>query len=447
MEPGDGYTLIVGLGTTGMSCVRHLAAGPLPIAVVDSRETPPALGELRSQYPRLSPTLGSFEPSLFENAREIVLSPGVSPAEPAVQRARDLGIPVIGDIELFARDANAPVAAITGSNGKSTVTSLLGEMVRCDGRRVRVGGNLGPPALSLLEGAPPDLYVLELSSFQLECTDSLRPVVSTVLNISNDHLDRHASLDAYVAAKKRIFAGDGTMVLNLDDYRVAGMADSGRRCIGFTLAEPGDGDFGVREVDGTPWIARGAEGLAPVSELPLAGRHNVANTLAALAMAEALNIPDAARIEGISRFRGLPHRCQLVADSNDVRWYNDSKGTNVAATVAAIDGLGERCRLVLIAGGDGKGADFTPLRDPVDRYVRQVILFGRDAPIIGGALTGSAPISFAGGLESAVEMAGQAAQPGDAVLFSPACASFDMFSDYRERGQAFTRAVEAVTAS
>lgn len=447
MEPEEGYTLIVGLGTTGMSCVRHLAAGASHIAVVDSREAPPALNALRAEYPQISPALGTFEPALFRNARQIVLSPGVSPADPVIQRARELGVPVIGDIELFARVVNAPVAAITGSNGKSTVTSLLGEMIRCAGKRVRVGGNLGPPALSLLQGDAPDLYLLELSSFQLETTHSLQPVVSAVLNISHDHMDRHESFDAYVAAKKRIFAGGGAMVLNLDDALVAAMAETGRRRIGFTLSAPGDGDFGLREVDGATWIARGTEPLLPTSGLPLAGRHNVANALAALAMAEALNIPDPARRQGISRFRGLPHRCELVADKNTVRWYDDSKGTNVGATVAAIHGLGKEYRLVLIAGGDGKGADFTPLRDPVKQHVREVVLFGRDAPIIGRALAETAPVRFARDLETAVETAAAAARSGDAVLFSPACASFDMFADYVERGQAFCRAVKEVTAS
>ena len=447
MEPGEGYTLIVGLGTTGMSCIRHLADGASPLAVVDSRRAPPALDVLRAEYPQISPVLGKFEPALFCNAARIVLSPGVSPAEPVIRRAREFGVPVIGDIELFAREADAPVAAITGSNGKSTVTSLLGEMVRCGGKRVRVGGNLGPPALSLLEKDAPDLYVLELSSFQLETTCSLQPVVSAVLNVSHDHMDRHGSLDAYVAAKKRIFAGSGAMVLNLDDSLVAVMAESGRRRIGFTLSEPADGDFGLRAAGGVTWIARGAERLLPAGELPLAGKHNVANTLAALAMAEALNIPDPARRRGISRFRGLPHRCELIAEKDKVRWYNDSKGTNVGATMAAIRGLGEARPLVLIAGGDAKGADFTTLRDPVKKHVRVVVLFGRDAPLIERALAGTVPIRLARDLGSAVAAAGAAARAGDAVLFSPACASFDMFADYQARGRAFCRAVREITAS
>ena len=246
MEADEGYTLIVGLGTTGLSCVRHLVVEDLPIVVADSRTTPPAIDALRAEFPEISPRLGEFDPALFRNAHQIILSPGVSPQEPVVEQARLLGVPVIGDIELFARATDAPVAAITGSNGKSTVTSLLGEMAIRDGKRVRVGGNLGPPALSLLQGGTPDLFVLELSSFQLETTNSLEPVASTVLNLSHDHLDRHTSFDAYVAAKKRIFSGNGIMVLNLDDPRISAMAKPGRRHIGFTLSEPRDEHFGVR---------------------------------------------------------------------------------------------------------------------------------------------------------------------------------------------------------
>lgn len=442
-----GYTLIVGLGVTGLSCVRYLAGSKGELAVADSRESPPGLKTLREEFPKVPVKLGGLDEEIFRNASLIVLSPGVSPNEPSVLRARDLGVPVVGDIELFARAANAPVAAITGSNGKSTVTTLVGEMAICADKRVRVGGNLSPPALSLLTGDAPDFYVLELSSFQLETTDSLNPVVSTVLNLSHDHMDRHATFELYAAAKQRIFAGDGTMVLNLDDPVIAAMARPGRRRLGFTLSAPDDGDFGLRIDRGKAWLARGSETLMPVSDLPLAGHHNVANALAALALAEALNLPMASRLQGIRRFRGLPHRCQLVAERHGVRWYNDSKGTNVGATVAALRGLGESRTLVLIAGGDGKGADFIPLREPVARHVRQVVLYGRDAPIIERALSGAVPISFATTLKDAVESAAGAALPGDAVLFSPACASFDMFSNYEERGRVFASCVAGLIES
>ncbi|MDX1512547.1 MAG: UDP-N-acetylmuramoyl-L-alanine--D-glutamate ligase [Gammaproteobacteria bacterium] len=447
MDTEQGYTLIVGLGITGISCARHLAGDAASIRVVDSRQTPPALEFLRAEFPHLTPVLGEFDPELFRNASQIVLSPGISPSDSAVRYARDAGVPVIGDIELFARAVDAPVAGITGSNGKSTVTSLLGEIIRCEGWTVRVGGNLGPPALDLLHGGPPDLYVLELSSFQLETTESLRPRVATILNLSRDHMDRHESFDAYVAAKKKVFAGDGAMVLNLDDPLVAAMGEPKRERIGFTLGEPEESEFGLYRKDGVEWIARGSSPIFPVGELPLAGRHNVANTLAAVAMAEALGVSREAMGRGIRRFRGLPHRCELVAECNGVRWYNDSKGTNVGATVAAIGGLANQRNLVLIAGGDGKGADFSPLRSPVEEHVRTLILFGRDAAAIAHSVGDIVPILFVPDLDEAVERAGAVAGPGDAVLLSPACASFDMFKNYEERGQAFRAAVKKVTST
>ena len=447
MAVEDGYTLIVGLGVTGMSCVRHLVARGQPVAVVDSRTAPPAFEELLSDYPDVPVTLGGFETDWFSNAAEIVLSPGVYPSEPAVRFARDNGIPVIGDIELFARKALAPVAAITGSNGKSTVTTLVGEMARVGGREVRVGGNLGPPALSLLDGDPPDLYVVELSSFQLELTRSLNPVAATLLNVSPDHMDRYQDFDHYVAAKRGIFAGSGAMVLNLDDPVVAGMRKAHRKCIGFTLEAPSENDLGVLQQQGEAWLAHGEEPLVRAADLPLPGLHNVSNTLAALAMGEALGIDMPARLEAIGRFRGLPHRCQLIAERDGVRWYNDSKGTNVGATVAAIRGLGASCKLVIIAGGDGKGADFAPLRQPIESCVRHVVLFGRDAPRIEQAICGAAPHSYAKDLADAIQTAASAAHPHDVVLFSPACASFDMFENYEARGRAFTAAVEGFLRS
>ncbi len=436
-----GYTLIVGLGATGLSCVRHLAARNGSLVVADSRDAPPALEAMRAEFPEIETSLGGFDARLFQYAREIVLSPGVSPAEPAVRAAVKRGVPVIGDIELFALEASAPVAAVTGSNGKSTVTMLVAEMAARDGRRVKTGGNLSPPALSLLEGDAPDLYVLELSSFQLETTRSLRPVVATVLNVSPDHMDRHPQFDDYVEAKRRIFHGDGIMVINLDDPVVASMYEPGRGCIGFTLKPPPENDFGIVEHEEEAWLARGAEPLIRVAELPLPGLHNAANCLAALAMGEALGVSIKARLAALKDFKGLPHRCQLVAEQDEVRWYDDSKGTNVGATVAAIRGLGSERELVLIAGGLSKGADFSPLKGPVARHVRQVVLFGRDAELIERALAGIVACTRVEDLEAAVRAAGEAATPGSAVLFSPACASFDMFEDYAARGRAFAAAV------
>ncbi len=442
-----GYTLIVGLGATGLSCVRHLAATDRSIVVTDSRTAPPALDAIRAEFSEIKTVLGSFDTALFENAECIVLSPGVSPAEAAVRAASERGIPIIGDIEIFAREATAPVAAITGSTGKSTVTTLVADMAARDERQVKVGGNLGPPALSLLDGESPDLYVLELSSFQLETTRSLHPVAATVLNVSPDHMDRHPAFDDYVEAKRRIYAGDGTMVINLDDPVVSAMYEPGRKCIGFTLKKPGKRDYGLDDDGGKTWLARGNEHLVRLDALPLPGLHNAANCLAALAMGEALGISTRARLKALEKFSGLPHRCQLVADRNDVRWYDDSKGTNVGATVAAIRGLGAERDLVLIAGGLGKGADFSPLKGPVARHVRHLVLFGRDADLIERELAGAVAITRAENLNDAVRAADMAAAPGSAVLFSPACASFDMFENYAARGRAFAAAVKALGKS
>jgi UDP-N-acetylmuramoylalanine--D-glutamate ligase len=442
-----GYTLIVGLGATGLSCVRHLASRKRSVVVTDNRAAPPALGAMRAEFPGLETALGGFDNRLFEHAAEIVLSPGVSPAEPAVRAAVKRGVPVVGDIEIFALEAKAPVAAITGSNGKSTVTMLVAEMAERDGRRVKVGGNLGPPALSLLEGETPDVFVLELSSFQLETTRSLRPVVASVLNVSPDHMDRHRDFDAYVEAKRRIYNGDGIMVINLDDPVAASLYEPGRGCIAFTLDAPRENDFGLLNRSGETWLAHGSEPLVRLAALPLPGLHNAANCLAALAMGEALGVSMTARLDALERFTGLPHRCQLVAEHDQVRWYDDSKGTNVGATVAAIRGLGAQRNLVLIAGGLGKGADFTPLKGPVARHVRHVVLFGRDAGLIERALAGTVTCTRAADLVSAVRAAAEAAAIGDAVLFSPACASFDMFENYAARGRAFAAAVKEFTES
>jgi UDP-N-acetylmuramoylalanine--D-glutamate ligase len=372
-----------------------------------------------------------------------VLSPGLALREPAVAAAAAAGVPVLGDIELFAREARAPVVAITGSNGKSTVTTLLGEMARDQGRDVRVGGNLGTPALDLLGEREPELYVLELSSFQLETTHSLDAYAATVLNVSPDHMDRYDSLGEYAAAKARVFRGSGAMVLNRDDPWVVGMATAGRPVRGFTLRAPAAGDLGVLEVGGQSWLARGREPLLAESALRIRGRHNTANALASLALGQAVGLGDTGMLETLRRFPGLPHRCQWVAAAAGVDWYNDSKGTNVGATVAAVQGLRPRGRVVLIAGGDGKGADFSPLREGLAGLVRAVVLIGRDGPRIARALDGVLPTGFAADLPAAVAECRRLAQPGDAVLLSPACASFDMFRNYEHRGEAFVDAVHA----
>jgi UDP-N-acetylmuramoylalanine--D-glutamate ligase len=435
-------TLVAGLGKTGLSCARFLKRRGIGFAVADSRLDPPGLAELRAEMPEVQVHLGEFDPNLFAEASQVVLSPGIPLDVPAVKVARQARVPVVGDIELFARHADAPVVAITGSNGKSTVTTLLGEMAKHAGKDVRVGGNLGTPALDLLGEGRPDLYVLELSSFQLEVTDSLDCLAATVLNISDDHLDRHHSLLEYASVKQRVFRGTGTMVLNTDDPLVAAMAEAGRNMVRFTLGAPcAVHDYGVVMEQGAEWIACGEEPVVRASELRIAGRHNLANALAALALGEAAGLPREAMIATLREFPGLPHRCQFVAEIDGVGYYNDSKGTNVGSTLAALAGMpGEK--VVLIVGGEGKGQDFAPLQPAVAAHARAVVLIGRDAEIIAAALGKAAPLVRAGSMADAVGQARRLAQRGDTVLLSPACASFDMFKNYVHRGEVFAAVVK-----
>ncbi len=430
-------SVIVGLGRTGVSCARHLAARGHNLIVTDSRSSPPGLPELRRLVPDASTVLGGFDPSVLEGADQIVVSPGVSLREPFLQQALARGLDLVGDIELFAREAGGRVIGITGTNGKSTVTTLVGEMAREAGILVRVGGNLGEPALDLLAGPPAAMYVLELSSYQLETTYSLQLEVAAILNVTPDHLDRYLDIAEYAAAKARIFERCATAIVNLDDELVSRMTRPGQRRLGFSLSR-GDADFRLLVRDGRDWLAAGTEALMPVDALRLPGRHNAANALAALAVGTACGMPRAAMTGVLARFEGLPHRSQLVAEARGVRWIDDSKGTNVGATQAAIAGLPGP--LVLIAGGDGKGQDFSPLADACRGKVRDAVLIGRDARPIGAAIAGSCAVHYAPSLDDAVAAAAGLARPGDIVLLSPACASFDMFRDYAHRGDVFAAA-------
>jgi UDP-N-acetylmuramoylalanine--D-glutamate ligase len=442
--PAECHTLVVGLGQTGLACARFLAAQGESFAVADIRSNPPGIEELRRELPQVPVYLGPFDSGLFASAARLVLSPGVAPQEPAIAAAAAQGSEVLGDIELFARHAAAPVVAITGSNGKSTVTALLGEMAAAAGVKALVGGNIGTPVLELLAQPAPELYVLELSSFQLEVTSSLNCRAAVVLNVSEDHLDRHGDIASYAAIKGRIYRGDGVMVINADDPVVAAMAEPGREVVRFSLAAPRSGvDFGLCERDGRPWLAKGERLLMPAAEVRIPGRHNLANALAALALGEACGLPLAPMLQTLRQFPGLPHRCQWVAEVGGVNYYEDSKGTNVGATLAAIEGMpGEK--VVLIAGGQGKGQDFTPLRHAVASRARAVVLIGEDAPLLRQALERSAAISHAFTMEEAVAQAAALAHPGDSVLLSPACASFDMFRNYAERGERFVAAVQGL---
>jgi UDP-N-acetylmuramoylalanine--D-glutamate ligase len=442
--------VIVGLGKTGFSCARYLLGHGWKIVVTDTRENPPELTKLRTLDPSVPVRLGGLDMKLLDEALCVVVSPGVSLSAPFFVEARRRGLDVVGDVELFARAVDAPVVGISGTNGKSTVTTLIGRMASRAGLSVRVGGNLGEPALDLLSAAESDakktdLYVLELSSYQLESTVSLNLKAATVLNITPDHMDRYATIEVYAAAKARIFARCDTAVINLDDPLVVAMALPGQHTLGFSLRSTVGAEYAVvTGRDSKWWLTRRGELLMPVSDMKITGLHNAANALAALALGEALGLPLATMLEELRTFAGLPHRSQWVADVNGVTYVNDSKGTNVGATLAAVAGMSGP--LVMIAGGDGKNQDFAPLADAFRGKVRHTVLIGRDAPAIEVALRGVCTLERAATLEEAVRAAARAAKPGDTVLLSPACASLDMFRDYTHRGAVFAQAVKELAA-
>ena len=441
----DHCRIVVGLGKSGMSLVRFLARQGVSFAVADTRENPPELATLRRDYPQVEVRCGELDVEFLCRADELYVSPGLALATPALQAAAARGVKLSGDIDLFARNAKAPIVAISGSNAKSTVTTLVGEMAVAAGKRVAVGGNLGMPALDLLSDDV-ELYVMELSSFQLETTHQLGAEVATVLNVSEDHMDRYSGLPAYHLAKHRIFRGARQVVVNRQDALTRPLMSDGLPCWTFGLGAPDFKAFGLREENGEKYLAFEFQNLMPVRELKVRGAHNQANALAALALGHAVGLPFDAMLSSLRTFTGLEHRCQWVRELDGVSYYNDSKATNVGAALAAIDGLGMDMdgKLVLIAGGDGKGADFSGLRDSVTRYCRAVVLIGRDADLIADALGDAVPQVRAASLDEAIAQCRALAQPGDAVLLSPACASFDMFKNYEERGQLFARAVGAL---
>ncbi|MCD5987341.1 UDP-N-acetylmuramoyl-L-alanine--D-glutamate ligase [Pseudomonas sp. CDFA 553] len=438
----DHFRIIVGLGKSGMSLVRFLASRGVSFAVADTRENPPELATLRRDYPQVDVRCGELDVEFLCRANELYVSPGLALATPALQQAAARGVKLSGDIELFARYAKAPIIAITGSNAKSTVTTLVGEMAAASGKRVAVGGNLGTPALDLLSDDV-ELYVMELSSFQLETTDQLGAEVATVLNISEDHMDRYSGLPAYHLAKHRVFRGARQVVVNRQDVLTRPLIGEGLPCWTFGLNKPDFHGFGLREEDGEKYLAFQFDNLMPVRELKIRGAHNQSNALAALALGHAVGLPMDAMLSSLRTFGGLEHRCQWLRERNGVSYYDDSKATNVGAALAAIEGLGADIdgKLVLIAGGDGKGADFSGLRAPVAANCRAVVLIGRDAELIAQALGDGVELIRVATLEDAVLRCADIAQAGDAVLLSPACASFDMFKNYEERGRLFAQAV------
>ncbi|MBD8680934.1 UDP-N-acetylmuramoyl-L-alanine--D-glutamate ligase [Pseudomonas sp. CFBP 13719] len=440
------FRIVVGLGKSGMSLVRFLARQGVAFAVADTREAPPELATLQRDYPQVEVRCGELDVEFLCRADELYVSPGLALATPALQQAAARGVHLSGDIDLFARHAKAPIVAITGSNAKSTVTTLVGEMAVAAGKRVAVGGNLGEPALDLLADDV-ELYVLELSSFQLETTHQLNAEVATVLNVSEDHMDRYSGLPSYHLAKHRIFRGARKFVFNRQDALSRPLIGEGMPCWTFGLNKPDFKAFGLREEDGQKCLAYEFENLMPVSALKVRGAHNQANALAALALGHAVGLPFDAMLASLREFTGLTHRCQWLRERDGVAWYDDSKATNVGAAIAAIEGLGADIdgQLVLIAGGDGKGADFTALGKPIQRHCRALVLLGRDAARIAAVTGPGVQQVTVASIEEAVQRCAELAQPGDAVLLSPACASLDMFKNYEERGRRFAQAVEGLS--
>jgi UDP-N-acetylmuramoylalanine--D-glutamate ligase len=484
--------LVLGLGESGLAMARWCARHGCRLRVADTREAPPNLPELAARGIDADFIGGPFSTTLLDGVELVAISPGLSPLAadlvPLIAAARERGIEVWGELELFAQalrhlgeSGYAPkVLAITGTNGKTTTTSLTGMLCERAGKRVAVAGNISPAMLDKLaeaidNTALPDIWVLELSSFQLETSQTFAPDAAAVLNITQDHLDWHGGLDAYAAAKGRIFGPRTTRVLNRDDKRVMALApaaDSAARAVTFGLDEPQrDGDYGLLRESGMLWLVEahdrdasdepvsprrrkqqetapvnlGLKRLMPADALRIRGLHNAANALAAFALARAIDLPAAPLLHGLREYRGEPHRVELIASIEGIDYVDDSKGTNVGATVAALDGLAQRA--VLIAGGDGKGQDFEPLAEPVARWCRAVMLIGRDAPQIRAALESTGiVIDDHATLEAATRAATALAQPGDVVLLSPACASMDMFKNYAHRAAVFHDTVEEIAA-
>ena len=440
-------TLVVGLGTTGLAVARYLASRGESIRVIDSRAQPPGLKALRAAHPHLEVVTESLHPRWLEGVAQVVLSPGLGLDIGVAAEARRRGIPLVGEIELFAREARAPVVAVTGSNGKSTVVTLAARMLAATGMRVAAGGNLGPAALDLLSDRT-EAYVLELSSFQLETTNSLRPAAAAVLNVSADHLDRHGTLRRYAAIKAGLLQAARVPVFNRDDPTVRTMGERYAGGIPFSVRERLDRGYCAAMHRGQRWLCRDGEPVLPAARLRIHGRHNEANALAALALTDVVSAgssEDHSRLDALCEFPGLKHRCQWLADDCGIVFVNDSKGTNVAATVAALHGLPGP--LVLIAGGQAKGADFGPLAEAAAGRLAGAVVIGEARDALEAVLAPVTAVARADSMPSAVDravvLAREARSDSVTVLLSPACASFDMFADYQARGDAFIAAVEA----
>ena len=437
--------VIVGLGKTGLSCFRYLSNQGLNVAITDSREEPPELLELKAEFESASVYLGQINEQVLLASDQIILSPGVSLDNKSIKLSIENNIPVFGDIELFCQKAQAPIIAVSGSNGKSTVTTIVAEMTRLAGLKTYVGGNIGIPALDLLSDSTPDLYVLELSSFQLETTYSLNAHASVVLNVSPDHMDRYSSLKDYANTKKRIYSGQGLMVLNKDEEYIHSIIDSKRDTIYFSLGAPEGENFGLINHNNEVWLSQGNEKIINKNQLKIKGEHNISNALAAMALAGAVNVPTNIMADVLKNFTGLEHRCQLVREIDNVSWYNDSKATNVGACIAAITGLCELGNIILIAGGDSKGADLSGLNPIVKKYIKRVFLFGIDANKLADVMGSDVDKEFVNNMNEAVKGASKIADPDDIVLLAPACSSLDMYKNYQQRGDAFISAIDALS--
>ena len=438
-----GLKVVAGLGISGVSAVNFLHEKGYRVAVTDSRAVPPGHDQIPAD---VQTSFGQFDQDLLLSAEEIIISPGLDPKLPEIQAAIAKGIPVISEIQVLRRATDKPIVAITGSNAKNTITTLIGLMAENAGKKVAVGGNLGRPALDLTKDDP-ELYILELSSFQLETTSNLNAEVAVVLNLSEDHLDRHGDMMGYHTAKHRIFQGVKKVVHNRDDSLTRPLVPDATPMQSFGLNAPDMNQYGVlRETDGTMWLARGRERLLKSSDMYMQGTHNVANALACLALGEAIDLPLDSMLETLKTFKGLEHRCEFVKDVNGVRYYNDSKGTNIGATLAALDGLGaaievQQGKVAIILGGQGKGQDFTALRESLSKFAKVAVLIGEDRPVIEKAIEGTTTLLHAESLAEAVALCQKNTQPNDVVLLSPACASFDMFSGYPQRGHQFVALV------
>ncbi|ACT48908.1 UDP-N-acetylmuramoyl-L-alanine--D-glutamate ligase [Methylotenera mobilis] len=440
----DKKVLVLGLGDTGLSALRWLHSQGARLSVADTRAVPPGLDVLKAELPNVVVYVGALTPTVFDGVDLAVISPGVPLSEPEIQAAIQRGIPVVGDVELFAqyRPTSAKLIAITGANGKTTVTTLVGEMCKSAGLKTIVAGNIGLPVLDTLSMETPDVYVLELSSFQLETTNSLLADAATMLNLSEDHMDRYDSMQSYAVAKAHIFYHAKLQVLNRDDAWSLMMARAKLAQVTFGLDDVvAEQDYGIKQVNGETWLSCGTHDLMNIRDLKIAGLHNASNALAAMALCRGIGLDFAPIIQTLYNFKGLPHRVEWVANIDDVDYYDDSKGTNVGATCAALSGLSQK--VVLIAGGEGKGQDFSPLKEAVSTNARAVVLIGRDAPLIEAELLSTnVPMYHAADLPEAVTIAQKLAQTGDAVLLSPACASFDMFKNYVHRAEVFVAAVK-----